>query len=59
MYLLGSEGKLTVWNDRAAVLESIGNLEANSIGISSSMENLVKIIVDKMIPYLQQEGEKI
>lgn len=56
---VGSEGKLTVWNDRAAILEAIGCLEANSIGSSSSMENLVNIVVEKIIPYLQQEGEWI
>lgn len=56
---VGSEGKLTVWNDRVAILEAIGHLEANSIGNSSSLENLVNIVVEKMIPYVQQEGELI
>ena len=52
----GSEGKLTVGNDRVTVLEAIGKLEANSIGNSASMESLVKTVIDKMVPYVQQEG---
>jgi len=38
------------------VLAAIGKLEANSVGNSSSMESLVQIVIDKMVPYLQQEG---
>ena len=56
IFIIGSEGKLTVWKDRTTILESIGKLEGNSIGNSSSMEGLVKTVIDKTVPYIQQEG---
>ncbi|XP_046839578.1 eIF-2-alpha kinase activator GCN1-like isoform X2 [Xenia sp. Carnegie-2017] len=53
--LNGREGKLTVWNDRLAVLKAIGCTEKNMVNGNSHHEQLACFVVQKMETVLQQE----
>ncbi|XP_068678677.1 stalled ribosome sensor GCN1-like [Montipora foliosa] len=53
--LNGSEGRLTQWNDKVAVLEGLRGLEKHSVSGSSSVQGLSQLVTEKLVKYLQQE----
>lgn len=53
----GSEGKLTIADQRISVLQAIGNVSQNSVSGANTLESLSTTVVEKFLPLLQSEGE--
>nr|XP_022338883.1 eIF-2-alpha kinase activator GCN1-like [Crassostrea virginica] len=53
--LNGSEGKLTIADQRISVLQAIGNVSQNSVSGANTLESLSTTVVEKFLPLLQSE----
>ena len=55
--LLGSEGKLSVIDQRMGMLAGIGNLSYNTVSGTQSVQSLSDDVATEFIKTLQTEGE--
>ena len=53
----GSEGKLSVIDQRLAMLAGVGNMSYNTVSGTSSVQSLSEEVATMFIPILQQEGK--
>ena len=54
--VLGSEGKLSMPDQRISVLQAIGNVSKNAVSGANTLQNLSTNVAEKFITLLQAEG---
>ena len=54
--VLGSEGKLSMPDQRISVLQAIGNVSKNAVSGANTLQNLSANVVEKFLTLLQAEG---
>ena len=59
VFLAGSEGKLTVMEQRIWMLTGIGNLSQHTVSGAQSLHNLSSQVAELFLLFLQQEGMQI
>ena len=55
-YITGSEGKLTLTEQKVSVLQAIGNMSSNAVSGATTLQDLAGSIVESFIPLLTTEG---
>jgi hypothetical protein len=53
----GSEGKLSLTEQKISVLQAVGNLSKNTVSGAPTLQNLSTSIVELFIPVLSSEGK--
>jgi len=56
MFTLGSEGKLTLQEQKISVLTAVGNLSHNTVSGSATLQELSGQVTEQFIPLLSTEG---
>lgn len=54
--VVGSEGKLTLTEQKISVLQAIGNMTQNAVSGATTLQDLAGSVVELFIPLLSTEG---
>lgn len=58
-FYTGSEGKLTLTEQKVDVLQAVGSMSKNTVSGAPTLQNLSTSVVELFIPFLSSEGKSL